>query len=92
MCGKVEGLAVQYPRGHIAIAWVDLATGLVKTNHPGLRATLRRGVKDWEGRVLFPRNGRAFLTAVYDHLFLSGYHVRWMKGLAAAGRPKGQRD
>ncbi len=58
--------------------WFDLATGVISTSHAGLRDTLRRGIKDSRGRPVRPRDGRAFLSAVYDHFFLGGYTVHWL--------------
>jgi hypothetical protein len=86
----MEAILIQYPRGSVAVAWLDPVTGLVKTSHPGLSATLRRGMKDWCGRILFPFNGRAFLSATYDHFFLNGYHVRWVHGVAAGSLWQGR--
>lgn len=71
-------VAVQYPRGAMALVWLDLSTGVVETSHAGLQVTLRRGVKDWTGRLVRPQDGPAFLAAVYDHFFLSGYRVQWL--------------
>ena len=53
----------------------DPASGSIATTHAGLQARLRRGVKDWEGQVVFPEDGRALLSALYDSLFLNGYPV-----------------
>jgi hypothetical protein len=47
-------------------------------------------MKDWCGRILFPFNGRAFLSATYDHFFLNGYHVRWVHGVAAGSLWQGR--
>lgn len=71
-------VAVQYPRGITALVWLDLSTGMISTSHAGLRVTLHRGVKDWTGRIVFPKDGPAFLSAVHDHFFLSGYSVHWL--------------
>lgn len=76
---NTDVLVVQYPRGCTAIVWFDLIAESIATSHAGLRATLRRGVRSWEGRPVSPHDGHAFLTAVYDHLFLNGYAVQWMK-------------
>ncbi len=76
----------------MAILWLDPTDEWVMTNHAGMRAIIQRGVRDWEGHLLFPRDGRAFLSAVYDHLFLSGYRIRWMKSKGGMGLRKGRRD
>lgn len=78
MSEHADIVAVQYPRGARALVWLDLATGWVMTNHAGLQVTLRRGVKDWAGHIIHPRDGAVFLSAVYDHFFLSGYSVHWL--------------
>ena len=75
----IEVLIVQYPRGCAAMVWCNPVTERISTNHAGLRVMLQRGVKDWRGRLLFPRAGRAFLTAVHDYLFLNGYRVCWAR-------------
>lgn len=82
----IEVLIVQYPRGCAAMVWLNPMTERISTNHAGLRVMLQRGVKDWRGRLLFPRDRRAFLAAVYDYLFLNGYGVRWARVLTG-GRP-----
>lgn len=79
MSEHADIVSVQLPRGATAFVWMDLATGTVATNHAGLQMTLRRGVKDWAGDLVFPRDGAAFLSAVYDHFFLSGYPVQWLR-------------
>jgi hypothetical protein len=71
-------LVVQYPRGVTALVWYDLATGAIATSHAGLLNVLRRGVRDWEGQLVCPHEGRIFLSAVHDHFFLSGYPVQWL--------------
>lgn len=71
-------LVVQYPRGTTALVWFDQATGAIATSHAGLRVTLRREFRNWEGCPVCPRDGRIFLSAVYDHFFLSGYPVHWL--------------
>ena len=74
----MEFLVVQLPRGRTAVVQLDPATGSVTTNHTGLRCTLfRKGVRDFEGYKRFPADGRKFLSAVYDYLFLLNYSVRW---------------
>jgi hypothetical protein len=72
-------LIVQYPRGCSALVWLNPMTKQISTNHAGLRAMLQRGVKDWGGHLLFPRDGQAFLEALYDYLFLNGYRVHWTR-------------
>ncbi|MBX3304168.1 MAG: hypothetical protein KF693_18295 [Nitrospira sp.] len=71
-------VAVQYPRGVTALVWLDLSTGAVATTHAGLRQTLRRGLRNWAGHVVYPQDGHTFLSAVYDHFFLNGYRVHWL--------------
>jgi len=78
MSEHADIVAVQYPRGTVALIWLDLATGAVSTNHAGLRETLRRGIRDWAGHVIPPTGGHRFLSAVHDHFFLNGYSVRWL--------------
>jgi hypothetical protein len=75
---ETDVLVVQYPRGCTAIVWFDPIAGSITTSHAGLRATLRRGVQTWEGCLVWPYDGHAFLVAVYDYLFLNGYAVQWM--------------
>ncbi|HSE58246.1 MAG TPA: hypothetical protein VLA99_06050 [Nitrospiraceae bacterium] len=79
MAKRIDIVIVQYPSGTTTLIWFDPATGSIATTHAGLQARLRRGVRDWEGRVVVPEDGRAFLSAVYDDLFLNGHHVRWVK-------------
>jgi len=76
---ETDVLVVQYPRGCMAVVWFDPVAGSITTSHAGLRATLRRGVQSWEGSPVSPHDGHAFLAAVFDHLFLNGYAVQWMK-------------
>jgi hypothetical protein len=78
MSRHADIVVVQLPRGAMALMWVDLATGTVATSHAGLQVTLRRGIKDWAGHLVFPQDGSIFLSAVYDHFFLSGYSVQWL--------------
>jgi hypothetical protein len=79
MSGHADIVVVQLPRGATAMVWMDLATGTVATSHAGLQVTLRRGVKDWAGHLVRPQDGSIFLSAVYDHFFLSGYPVHWLR-------------
>ena len=79
MSEHADIVAVQYPRGTVALIWLDLATGAVSTNHVGLRETLRRGIRDWAGHRVYPQDGHIFLSAVYDHFYLSGYRVHWLR-------------
>lgn len=75
----MEVLVVHLPRGRTAVAHFDPTEGAVVTNHAGLRATaFQKGVQDLDGRLLWPHDGRAFLSALYDHLFLRGYKVHWL--------------
>ncbi len=76
---EIDVLVVQYPRGCTATIWFDPLAGSIMTSHAGLRATLRRGVQTWEGYLVWPYDGHAFLVAVYDYMFLNGYAVQWMK-------------
>jgi hypothetical protein len=78
MSEHADIVAVQYPRGKTALVWCDLATGVIATNHPGLRGVLRRGLRDWRGYVANPREGHRFLAAVYDYFFINGYAVQWL--------------
>jgi len=78
MSEHADIVVVHYPRGVTALVWFDLATGAVATSHAGLRDTLRRGVRNWEGRSVCPRDGQVFLSAVYDQFFLNGYPVQWL--------------
>ena len=78
MSEHADIVAVQYPRGVTALVWLDLSTGAVATTHVGLRQTLRRQLRNWAGQVVTPRDGQAFLSAVYDHFFLNGYRVHWL--------------
>jgi hypothetical protein len=78
-------LVVQYPRGAAAIVWLDPTTGAITTNHAGLQAMLRAGVRNWEGHVVHPHEGPKFLSAVYDYLFPSGYPVYWKRMGAMRG-------
>jgi hypothetical protein len=79
MSGHADIVVVQLPRGATAMVWMDLATGKVATNHAGLQVTLCRGVKDWAGHLVFSRDGSMFLSAVYDHFFLNGCFVQWLR-------------
>lgn len=79
MAKRIDIVIVQYPSGTTTLIWFDPASRSIATTHAGLRTRLRRGVKDWAGQAVFPEDGRAFLSAVYDDLFLNGYSVRWVK-------------
>lgn len=72
MSEHADFVVVQYPRGAKAVVWFDLVTGEVATNHAGLREVLRRGIKGRDGRMVYAGDGARFLSAVYDHFFLSG--------------------
>jgi hypothetical protein len=78
MSEHADIVVVQYPRGVTALVWFDLATGVIATSHAGLRDTLRRGIRDWQGHLVHPHDGHLFMCAVYDHFFLSGYPVHWL--------------
>lgn len=83
----MEMLVLPLPRGRTAVVLFDPATNSVTTNHAGLVATVfQKGVKDLDGCLLLPCAGRAFLSALYDHLFLRGYHVHWLKANTASSR------
>ncbi len=77
MSGHADVVAVQHPRGAKALVWFDLCTGAIVTTHAELREILRRGLRDWAGRIVHIQDGHIFLSAVYDHLFLKGYRVYW---------------
>lgn len=84
----IELLVVQLPRGRTAIVGFDPAEKRIFTNHDGLFGSLfRRGASDLHGRLLFPSDGRNFLSAVYDFLFLNGYGVRWLHSSIALDHP-----
>jgi|CXWL01.1.fsa_nt_gi hypothetical protein len=72
---NIDALTVHLPRGYSAIVRYDPVTGSIRTGHAGLCATMQRGVRDWDGRRIFPRDGRLFLKAFYDYLFVNGYAV-----------------
>ncbi|MGA6829296.1 hypothetical protein ACO9S2_17030 [Nitrospira sp. NS4] len=78
MSQHADMVALYYPRGVTAFVWFDLATGAIATTHAGLRELLRRGISGWEGQVVYPHDGPIFLSAVYDHFFMSGYGVQWL--------------
>ncbi len=83
----MDMLIVQLPRGRTAVVRWNAETGLVTTNHPGLRVTaLRNGVRDFSGELVLPHAGRKFLSALYDALFLSGYRVRWCRTVGESDR------
>jgi hypothetical protein len=79
MSGHADVVVVQLPRGVTAMVWLDLATGTVATSHAGLQMRLRRCVKDWAGSLVLPQDGSNFLSAEYDHFFLNGYPVQWLR-------------
>lgn len=75
----METLIIQLPRGRTAVVRFDPAQGQVTTNHAGVRASfLAHGVRNVDGHLVFPREGRPFLVALFDRLFLSGYSLRWL--------------
>ncbi len=83
----MEMLVLPLPRGRRAVVLFDPATNAVTTNHAGLMATVfQKGVTDLDGYLLVPRDGRAFLSALYDHLFLRGYHVHWLGACTISNR------
>lgn len=88
MSEHADFVVVQYSMGAKAVVWLDLVTGEVATNHVGLREILRRGVKGWDGCVAFPGDGARFLSAVYDHFFLSGHQVFWLSLSGPLTTPK----
>lgn len=73
-------LVVQYSRGITALVWRDPTSLAIVTSHAGLSAMLHQGVRDWNGRLVCPHDGQAFLAAVYDRLFMNGVAVQWMSG------------
>ena len=82
----IELLTLPLPRGRIAAVFLDRRKGTVTTNHMGLRGTLfDLGVKDFDGRVVFPSDGRTFMIALYDYLVLRGYQVRWIQSVPGTG-------
>jgi len=78
MSEHADIVVAHYPGDVAALVWFDLATGILATSHAGLCDVLRRGLQDWAGHVVHPRDGQAFLSAVYDHFFLNGYCVHWL--------------
>jgi hypothetical protein len=73
-------LIVQLPRGMTALVRFNPEAGCVTTDHAGLCATFfQTGVRDFHGHIRVPRDGRAFVSALYDALFLDGYPVRWLE-------------
>lgn len=75
----MDVLLVRLSRGRTAIAQFDPALGVVTTDHPGLQALgFHEGIRGFDGGRCWPRDGRAFLAALYDRLFLCGYHVQWL--------------
>ncbi len=85
MSGHADIVAFQHQTGAVALVWLDLSTGAVVTSHTGLRDMLRRGLQDWTGNVVHSQDGRAFLSAVYDHFFLNGYRVHWLSASGLKG-------
>lgn len=81
-------IVFQLPRGCTAVARLDPVTGLVTSDHGWLGGTLSKGIKGWDGRLLFPADGRAFLSALYDYAFLNGYRVRWIVSSPVSGPRK----
>lgn len=80
---EMELLVVQLPRGRTAVIGFDPAQKRIFTNHEGFFDSLfKYGASDLDGRLLFPPDGRRFLCAVYDFLFLNGYGVRWLHSAA----------
>ena len=78
----MERLIIQLPRGRTAMIEFDPSTEAVRTKHAGLLGTLfKNGVADFQGQMRYPADGTAFLVAVYDHLFLAGYSVRWCRAI-----------
>ena len=79
-----EFIVVQLPRGRTVVVGFDPAEKRIFSNHQGLFGSLfRHGVRALDGRLLFPPDGRDFLCAAYDVLFLNGYGVRWMRATTA---------
>jgi hypothetical protein len=74
-------LCVPLPRGKAVMLKFDRKTGSFVTNQDALfRTFFKRGVMDFEGHRRWPNDGDAFLTALYDWLFLHGYRVTWKWG------------
>lgn len=84
---RMEMLVIQLPRGRSAVVQFDPARSTTVTDHCGFRALLEYGILDWNGHRCFPADGHRFFSALYDHLFLSGYRVRWLTWTPAA-RPR----
>jgi hypothetical protein len=82
----IELIVVQLPRGRTVVVGFDPVEKRIFSNHQGLfRSLFRHGVRALDGRLLFPPDGRDFLCAAYDVLFLNGYGVRWMRSAGALG-------
>ena len=78
--GVMDWVVVELSSGVKAAVWFDRTSRTVRTDHRGLRETVfRDGVTDYYGRNRYPYDGRSFLVAVFDHLFLRGYPVLWGK-------------
>ena len=75
MAERTDILIMQYPSGTTTLVRFAPMSRSIATTDAGLQARLRRGVKDWEGQAVFPEDGRALLSALYDSLFLKGYPV-----------------
>lgn len=63
MPGHADMVAVQYVRRSLALVRLDLSTEAVVTSRAGLQETLHRGLQDWAGHVVHPRDRHAFLSA-----------------------------
>ena len=83
-----ELVLIQLPRGRTALIGFDPAGSRVFTNHQGFfDSLLQRGVRNLEGRLLFSPDGREFLCAIYDALFVNGYDVHWMHAATGLDSP-----
>ena len=59
---EIELVVVQLPRGRTAVVGFDPVEKRMFTNHQGLFGShFRLGVRDLDGRLLFPPDGRNFL-------------------------------
>jgi len=86
-------LVVQFRSEWRIVASYDPATETVAPNHAGVFARLfRQGVKDLDGRLLRPTDGRTFMSALYDYLFLRGCSVRWLHSIVAPHLLSPQRE
>jgi hypothetical protein len=77
---------VPLPRGKAVMLKFDRKRGSFVSNHNSLfRTFFKGGVLDFAGHRRWPSDGDAFLTALYDWLFLHGYRVTWKWGALTGG-------